>query len=174
MALVTGCGGKKNGEPKKEEAEPKKEEKPRDPITIVTTPGTTIQRDLKTKQKEWKISWEVANILLVEGVQSGKMKKVSGEIYEKDSVASTFTADDAEADKTIRRLNLSGNVVLTSVKPKAVLNAKKVEWLPQKKLFKASGAVTVTGDNGVIGPTETLFVSAKLDKVATSEDYFKK
>ena len=53
------------------------------------------------------------------------------------------------------------------------MTAKRVEWLPELKVFKATGGVTIEGDQAVIGPMDSLYVSPKLHKIGSSLDYFK-
>jgi lipopolysaccharide assembly outer membrane protein LptD (OstA) len=100
------------------------------------------------------------------------MFKVSGTVYENGKPAGQFSADRAEADKAADRLILDGGI---SVKAeKASMTGKKVEWLADYKVFKASGDVTLDGEDGVIGPIDVLYVDAKLKKVATSLNFFQK
>lgn len=129
----------------------------------------------ETNEKLWEISWESSNLALVNGKQSGAMFRVKGTAYEKGQVASTFSGDRAEADAAVDRLIIEGNVRVASLKsPKAVMTAKKVEWLADLKVYKASGSVEIEGERAVVGPTNELYVSPELDKIGTSKDYFKK
>jgi hypothetical protein len=41
-------------------------------------------------------------------------------------------------------------------------------------VFRASGDVVIEGERGVVGPISEVYVTAKLDKIATSESYFRK
>ena len=103
------------------------------------------------------------------------MFKVKGTTYNDGKVACRCAGDRAEADKAANRLLIVGNVVVESLEsPKASMKAKKVEWLPDLKVFKASGDVLVEGEGAVVGPASQLYASPDLKKIGTSKDYFKK
>lgn len=102
------------------------------------------------------------------------MNDVNGDAFEKDVLVSQFESKQAEADAKTDRLKLSGGVKILATDSKTTLIAQKVDWLPDQKVFRASGDVIVEGPNGIIGPTDTLFVTPKLDRMASSESYFKK
>ena len=150
------------------------------PIAVATGPAEDTRTDFvvingkQTRETQWHIAWQSANIAIVNGNQSGNMFKVTGEAYEKGEVASTFFADKAEADKAGNRLILDGGIKITSKISKAELTAKKVEWLADFKVFKASGDVLLESPQGVIGPVDFLYADAQLKKVASSKEYLKK
>ncbi|HLO97412.1 MAG TPA: hypothetical protein VK171_02355, partial [Fimbriimonas sp.] len=139
----------------------------------------------------WDIEWQSAN-LFIKQVESptgdkktkqfGTMRAAKGVVYKDGQIASTFQTDLAEAFEADDRLKLSGKVVLTSIvidkkdksKKTTVLTAKEVTWDPVAQRYIASGAVEVDGPNGYLAPTDKVFATAKLDRIATSEDYFKK
>ena len=177
-AVLVGCS--KSGDKKKDDVSANNEQaanKPED-IAIVTTGGKNTRMDEKTRKALWDISWESANLMMIDGQQSGQMFKVKGTTYTEGAIASTFSGDHAEADKAANRLVIEGNVRVKSQKtaktPETTMIAKKVEWLPDLKVFKASGDVIVESEQAVIGPTNQLFVSAELDRIGTSQEYFKK
>ena len=177
-----GCGKSpaKKPEPAAENNAPEAN-KPRD-IAVATGPATNSRTitvvDPKThesvRRTAWEISWQQAQIAIVNGQQYGAMFKVTGSKYEEGAVASSFSSDRAEADKAENRLILEGHVTIRSQQaPKATMTAKRVEWLPELKVFKATGGVTIEGDQAVIGPMDSLYVSPKLHKIGSSLDYFK-
>ncbi|MBS1727033.1 MAG: LPS export ABC transporter periplasmic protein LptC [Armatimonadetes bacterium] len=146
-----------------------------DDMAIEVTAGNNTRNSEKDHKPVWEVSWQRAHLLVINGRQSGTMLTVTGKLYGKDGVASTFSGERAEADQAQDRLIIEGSVKITSLdSPKAVLTAKKVEWIPDLQVLKASGDVTVEGDNGVVGPIQQLYASSDLKKVGTSQDYFKK
>lgn len=185
VTMLSGCG-KPKSESKNEPASANNaatNKKAEDPIAVATGPGTNthyyvpatdakVKKQSETRAVEWEIAWQSNNLAIVDGKKSGFMFKVSGKIYEEGTPTSSFLADRAEADEATDRLLLDGGITLTSKKAK--LTAKKVEWLAAIKLFKASGDVILDSPNGVIGPVEVLYADAKLTKVASSKEYFKK
>ena len=152
---------------------PSKPNKP-EVVAIATGQANDTRTELKTHQKLWFIAWESANLAMVHGQQSGMMFKVTGEVFEKGEIASSFFADRAEADKAANRLILDGGIKITSKTSQAVMTAKKVEWLADLKVFKASGEVVLDSPQGVVGPVDVLYSDAKLKKVASAKEYFKK
>lgn len=173
--LLIGCGksaDKKKTPEAKNEPEAAKNA-PKD-IAIATTQATST-RSGENGQKLWIISWESANLGIQDGKQFGSMKSVKGTTFEAGKEAATFSSDLAEADKAEDRLILEGDVRVESFKtPKAVMTAKKVEWLPQLKVFKASGDVLIDAERGIVGPIDHIYVSSDLSKMGTSPEYFKK
>ncbi len=143
-------------------------------IAIAVTEATSTRSGDKG-EKLWTISWESANLGIQDGKQFGSMKKVKGTTFETGKEAATFSSDQAEADKAEDRLILEGSVRVESFKtPKAVMTAKKVEWLPNLKVFKASGDVLIDAERGIVGPIDHVYVSSDLSKMGTSPEYFKK
>lgn len=175
-AVMTGCGKPKHEGKDGSLASNNAQNKPKKPdvVAIATGQANDTRTDLKTGQKMWFIAWESANLALVNGQQSGMMFKVTGEAYDKGVIASTFIADHAEADRAADRLILDGGIKITSKTSQAVMTAKKVEWLADLKVFKASGDVLLDSPQGVVGPVDVLYADAKLKKVASSKEYFKK
>jgi hypothetical protein len=177
---LAGCG---QGAAKSEKKEAKKDKPPVQesktaPMAIQTQNSEWRRKDDKN-QLVWSISWKTANLKMLDGKQSGMMWNVVGTSYEKGKVASTFKGDKAEAGKIdgtadLDQLDIIGNVQIISKEKKITLTAKKVEWLPTQELYRAVGDVLLEGKGGVIGPANELYVTAKLDKIASSRDYFKK
>ncbi|MEI8280828.1 MAG: hypothetical protein WCG75_00340 [Armatimonadota bacterium] len=181
VSVLTGCakpkpGDSNNAASNNSPANTKKAE----PFAVAIGPAEDTRTEFvgpkgnQTREIQWHISWQSANIAIVNGKQSGFMFKVKGEAYEKGEIASTFFADHAEADKAVNRLILDGGIKVTSKRTKTELAAKKVEWLADLKLFKASGEVTLVSESGVVGPVDALYTNSDLSKVASSKDYFKK
>ena len=155
--------------------------KKQEPIAVALGQGKSNRVEFWTYQKLWFttfradlwfIEWQSANLALINGKQSGFMFKVHGNVFEKNQPAGEFFADHAEADRAVDRLILEGGIKIKS--GKSIMTAKKVEWLAGNEVFKASGEVFLEGPDGSIGPVDVLFASAKLNKVASSLQYFKK
>ena len=188
-ALTIGCGkarqGSSNNDPATANNAPAKQKNDQ-PIAIAMQAGNNkrvvtvclLKAWFFPRREElWLIEWQSANLAIVNGMQSGNMFKVNGQAFENGAVASTFSADHAEADRAANRLILDGGITITSEvskeKGKTNLTAKKVEWMADIKVYKASGDVVLDGPQGVVGPVDVLYVSPKLSRVATSLKYFK-
>lgn len=173
LALVGCSKGSSNPKPKETKKETNEPKKLKD-IAIAVSAAKN-RRSNANHEPIWEIEWESANLGIQDGKQFGSMVKVKGMAFEKGEKSASFASDSAVADKFEEKLVLEGNVRVESDKnPKATMTAKKVEWLPNLKVFKASGDVTIASASGVVGPIDSLYADSKLHKVGTSLEYFKK
>lgn len=128
----------------------------------------------------WRITWKAAEVVATGEAKVGNMSGVKGETYDKENVASTFESESAEADNKVNRLILKGKVKITA--SNGTMLADRVEFDGKQSLYKATGTVTFESESGIVGPMDSLFASshtdkagkAILDKVGTSENFFKK
>lgn len=134
----------------------------------------------------WRITWKAAEVVATDAAKVGNMSGVKGETYENEKIASEFEADTAEADNKVNRLILKGKVKI--IASNGTMLADRVEFDGVKSLYKAMGKVTFESKasfesiDAVVGPMDVLFASshtdkagkAILDKVGTSEKFFKK
>lgn len=153
-----------------ENQKPPEEPKKAEPISVATSEGSNDHFST-TNEKLWTVRWKGAEVKAEGQVKVGKMRDVSGDVYERGEIASTFVADFAEADNREERLNLSGNVTLKN--GASTLKAQRVVWLSKQKLYRAEGNVTLESKDGFVGPMQSLLATAKLDKIGTSERFFK-
>lgn len=153
--------------------------KPIEPIAVATARGESTHLSEKN-EKMWRITWKAAEVVATGEAKVGNMSGVKGETYDKEKVASQFEADSAEADNKVNRLILKGNVKITATN--GTMLAQRVEFDGQQSIYKATGKVTFESESGIVGPMDSLFASthtdsagkAILDKVGTSETFFKK
>lgn len=128
----------------------------------------------------WRITWKAAEVVSTGEAKVGNMSGVKGETYDKENVASTFESESAEADNKVNRLILKGKVKITA--SNGTMLADRVEFDGKQSLYKATGTVTFESESGIVGPMDSLFASshtdkagkAILDRVGTSENFFKK
>lgn len=128
----------------------------------------------------WRITWKAAEVVATGEAKVGNMSGVKGETYDKENVASTFESESAEADNKVNRLILKGKVKITA--SNGTMLADRVEFDGKQSLYKATGTVTFESESGIVGPMDSLFASshtdkagkAILDRVGTSENFFKK
>ncbi len=180
VLLVTGCAkkpasnakaGTKSGTEKTSGKEPKQEET----VNVVTTAGTADKRDPVKNVKLYTISWKGAGLTLGRtGIQEGKMNGVSGTVYEAEKPKSTFTAETGYAKKETQTLFLEGKVIVKSPAYSATLRARKLEWLPDVKRYRATGDVTLSTPNGISGPMPELLATADLKRFGTPDTFDKR
>jgi lipopolysaccharide assembly outer membrane protein LptD (OstA) len=106
-----------------------------------------------------------------EGVFSGTMERVSGEMFDQDSdvplVANTFRGDHAVALKETQALVVTGNITMISKEQGVTINCDKVEWLAKEKIVKASGNVRIHGTYGEMSGLNEVWASPDFKHVAT-------
>jgi lipopolysaccharide assembly outer membrane protein LptD (OstA) len=170
------CGSTKPEAPKPDE---KPQPKTAEPIAVATAAGETTHLSEKN-EKMWRITWKAAEVVATGAAKVGNMVGIKGETYEKENVSSLFEADFAEADNKVNRLILKGNVKIAA--SNGTMFADQVEFDGKQSLYKAIGKVTFESESGIVGPIDSLYASshtdkagkAILDKVGTSETFFKK
>ena len=165
--LLAGCSGKakSSGEQKDPKPEVKEESK-----RLYTGSGeTTIREPSGDRPIRYIIRWKETELdyTLEEGPLGGKLDAVSGELFQDGKPGSTFTANSAVADKSKNLLTLTGKVIAIGRDPKAKLECEKLEWRTDKKLLKATGKVTITFEQGVIGPVDELWCLPDLKMAGT-------
>lgn len=101
----------------------------------------------------------------------GSMTGVSGEIYDRDQVASRFSANTADANKAQDTLQLSGNVDLSSEKPASHLHCRSLAWDPAQRVVKATGNVTLETPSYDLGPVPELWATPNLSQAGTPSEF---
>lgn len=171
--LLAGCsGGAKHRQPKKtppeEAAEPK---------AVNVGAGENTQRSSEAnRERQWTVDWQSAQIDTVgTGGHAGRMRQVSGTIYEKDKPVGTFQGDSGFADQTKQVLLLKGKVRIVSNDPKlkATLYADEVRYDARDKIVRAIGNVRVESDLGTLSPVKELWATPDLKTFGTP-DMFKR
>lgn len=174
LLIVAGCA-----KPAHNEAKKPKEEKPLElPVqTVETNSGSTTQFSADpTRERQWDVAWEKAEVdFAKKGPSAGTMQGVSGKIYQKNAVASTFRAQSGLADKAKQTLMLVDDVHVYSPDPKdpskndGELMCDRLVYDAAKKIVKAQGHVRFVGTVGTIGTLSEVWATPKLDKVATPD-----
>lgn len=136
------------------------------------------------------IHWEKTQLdyTLEKGPSSGRLEKVSGELYRDGKLASRFTADAGYANQAKEELRLEGRVRVvseTALDPKqadkersqATLTCDRVLWKTADKLLKAYGGVKIDFKvlqagkpekaGGTMGPMDELWCLPDLAKAGT-------
>ena len=144
-------------------------------LNVATTAGSADRTDPVTGAKLYDIQWKSAAITIGRaGLQEGRMNGVSGTVYEEGRKKSAYTAETGYAKKASGDLRLEGRVVVKSPQYGSTLTARKLEWLPDVKRYRATGEVRVTGEWGTIGPADVLLATSDLKTVGTPDAFIKK
>lgn len=147
---------------------PVKSTKPK--TTIASTASSVTDYSLPPDRHVlWRIFYKNAQVTF-EGdeVQVGRMQDVSGQIYQKDGVKS-FRADNAEGDHSSQILTLTGHVSVYSPKEDANLKCEKLIYDAKKKLYSASGDVSLVNRRYSLTGLPAAIADSSLSQVATPD-----
>lgn len=164
LLATVGCG-----KPPKDK-EPEKKKPLEESKRLYTGAGNATIRDPKDDRPiRYVINWEGSQLdyTLESGASGGALQKVSGDLYSKGVPGSEFTADRAVVDRAKNLLVLEGNVVVNGIDPKARLECQRLEWKTDTKLLKVKNGVTITFEQGVVGPMDELWCLPDLKQVGT-------
>jgi hypothetical protein len=195
LVLISGCGAK----PKEEDEKPNDpaKEAAEEPKRLYTGSGeATIRNPKGNRPIRYVIRWEKTQLdyTLKQGASTGRLENVSGDLYMDGRVVSKFTANFAIADNEKQVLTLNGHVVVTGIDPKAKpdpvtgkqdearLSCQKLVWKTEEVLstpiakvtvtvMNAYGRVTLTANQGVIGPMDEMWCLPDLNKAGTPGFY---
>ncbi|MBS1704697.1 MAG: LPS export ABC transporter periplasmic protein LptC [Armatimonadetes bacterium] len=169
--LTIGCGSGPSGQ-KAETSTSAKPNAPQEPERAVASGKVEmVQRD-EQREPQWAVKAQSAELNFdSEKKASGNLQGVSGDLYDKGKVVSTFKSNAGDVDQKQSVLNLRGQVVVQSKEQDAVLTADSVKWLAKLRLVKAEGAVQVIGKGYKMGPFPALLATPDLKKVGTPDRF---
>lgn len=165
---MSGCSG---GAPVRTD----KKSEPPDLQKLNTGKGSATVRSTEgPREPMWTVRWESARIEYGgENRISGRMRNVSGEMYEKGAVANTFVADAAEAEKQSNKLVLSGSVKVTSTDYKSTITCDKLVWDGNNNLIRALGNVRFKSRQYTAEVFDELLASPKMNQIGTPDLFYK-
>jgi len=132
--------------------------------------SATVRSTEGPREPMWTVQWESARIEYGgENQISGTMRRVSGEMYERGAVASTFVAERAEAEKQTNRLVLLGNVVLKSQDYQSTITCEKIVWDGKKNLIRALGNVRFKSRQYKAEVFDELLASPRMNRIGTPD-----
>ncbi|HRJ25881.1 MAG TPA: hypothetical protein PLO61_00045 [Fimbriimonadaceae bacterium] len=171
--MVAACGSspRNSVETGKNPARPKAEEERLPDRQVRTDQIEIVQRD-DQRQIAWKVRSKNSDVTLRgDGLVSGRLEQVQGEVFSQNKVASRFRARVAEADQAQQRLELRGEVEFKSLEPPLTLRADQVVWHAQTRRLRAQGNVRLSSDVYEMGPFRELWASPDLREVGTPETW---
>lgn len=126
------------------------------------------------RQKLWTVRWKTAQLTREKtGSFSGAMQSVTGDIFDRKTVAATYSADRADASKADNHLTLDGKVVVKSKAYNALLYCDSITYLPESNRITASGHVRIETPTGVLNPGQDVVTTPDLAQIATPEMFGK-
>lgn len=145
---------------------------PEDPTPPPVSGVKVIKPEILVKSEDGKSSFIVnakdSEISVTEeGPNYGTLSGVTGSIKRLETLASTFSSNDAQVDRNQHVLTLTGNVVVTGEERGLVLHAESVKYDQGLDRIEAAGSVTVTSATMVLGPMPKLLATPDLKHIAT-------
>ncbi len=140
--------------------------------TINITDGSATYLGTKN-QKMWLIRWKSGVAMITpsdpKANSMGNLLSVSGEIYQKNKVASTYTADRGQGDKQKQKLTLTDHVHVVASNPAVTIDCDHMTYDGRLKIIRAKGHVHVTGALSTVGTLEEIWTTPDLQLIATPE-----
>jgi hypothetical protein len=142
------------------------------PIRKAATGPVKIEQRGEDRRLTWVVNAQESQLRYGgDEEMAGRLKDVSGTLYQGGEPASRFAAEIGTADRRARTLELEGSVRVRAIGRDAVLTARKVRWLDGPRLIEARGDVTLRTADYVLGPLPRLLATADLDDVGTPDHF---
>lgn len=185
MLILSGCGSKPSVNEKSSDtvAETAAEAKEKANRRIIESGKLTLEATDESGNPAWKVNGKSARAGIEEtGDNQFFIETVTGEVFSKGEVASTFIADSAKAATETKKLVLNGNVKITSLgqntvktaqsnDKKLTLTADKITWMEDKQLFAASGNVQIDSPDYHLGNMDEVWATPDLSKIGTPNKF---
>ncbi|MBS1713664.1 MAG: hypothetical protein JST30_04935 [Armatimonadetes bacterium] len=138
------------------------------PIKDVTAKGTEITVNGAEQGTSFVVLSETSDISFErDGVASGTLAGVSGNVVRAGKVVSRFKGSHGSVDRKKGVLTLDGQVNVTDEVRGLTLAAKALVYDQDLGRFVAKGDVTVTSAGMVLGPLPEIWATPDLKKIAT-------
>lgn len=167
LLLAVGCGAPKAPVPIPQPPPPQ-EEPTKD--TVHASGIEIMRRSTDSSDPMWSAKARWATLHYGEaGAFGGRLREVSGELFQATKPVSEFSAELATADKASGKLTLEGKVTVHGKEEKATLTCEKLTYLASTKRIEASGNVTIETPTYRAGPFPQAFARADLTLFATPD-----
>lgn len=174
LVLVAGCGS-----PSPRTAKPAPAEQPApeagEPAVerSITAGGVEMVASDDNNQKVWSARSETATLdMMTNDNVVSRMAGVTGDLFQKGEVASTYRAEEAFANRTDRKLTLKGGVQVQNSDGPEALSAQALDWIPDKELIQLRGDVSVSsGKTYQAGPFGLLWATPDLNIIGTPDTF---
>lgn len=144
-------------------------------MNIVNHGGRLTRYGDPGHKRLWDIQWDTAEaVVKEEAAEVGLMHAVKGTIYKKDGSQTTFSAEEASAQKDKNVLTLSGSVVLTSMKPKGTLKCEKVVWYGDDELIEANGKIAVDTPGYSVSGIDKMLAKPDFSEIGSPDTFEEK
>ncbi|RYG24706.1 hypothetical protein EON82_09780 [bacterium] len=167
---LTACG-KPAGEKNAKTGKPKKEDPPILQSVEMGAGRTTVYKSKDPNSPvSFTVRWEKGGFKAdKEGIDTGHLTTVSGDLYSNGKKSSDYQADRGDADKDKKRLTMTGDVTLRSADGKGTLTSPKAEYRGDVGLVRAMGGVTAKGSFGTLSGVPEVWATPDLKTIGTPD-----
>lgn len=172
VAVGCGSGSSKKDKSKKSADVPH----PEDNRVVNTKSGNAVGYSVEGERMPlWKVGWQEAKIILLEGGNTvTQMKGASGTFLKDGKDASNFQSATGTADKGKGDIDVDGQVVVVSLTDKATLRCDHIHYASKgQQIVQATGNVRVDGEWGTVSGLQEVWATPDL-KVFGTPDLFQK
>jgi len=169
--LLSGCSPKKQDSGANPSESGSAEKEPSERRVIASGP-VDMEAANPAGERVWTLHGESSRVgMESEGETELFANQVSGEIFQKGVLASTFKAVEAKAARETRTLVLTNRVEIQSVSENIILRADKVSWMEDRELFAATGNVEVDSPGWLLGKMDEVWATPDLKKIGTPSKF---
>lgn len=175
LALGAGCAKAPSAGKAGDQANPGTSKAPTEtaPKAINLGPGdTTAYTTDAPRRPLWVLRWESARLTGVDQKQViGEVTPATGEILRENEPSIPFSADRGRGDQVQKKLDLDGNVKLSSQSPKVTLFCQSLRYDASAKIVIAQGNVRVESVSGTLSTDQELWATPDLRIVGTKDEF---
>lgn len=141
------------------------------PRRVVESGAVHLESADADGNKIWTLNGRSARAGLQDENSEFFLNEVTGEIYDRGAVASTFAAAEAKAETISKRLVLNQGVSITSKDQNLTIRADKILWMEDRGLFAASGNVQIISPDFSLGKMDEVWATPDLSKVGSPRKF---
>lgn len=170
LAIVAGCAPDTRDRPRAPSSAPVPP--PREERGFLSERGEATQRSAEDRRVIWIVRWQAA-AMSVEGdtASTGRLKGVSGTVFQKGKPVCGFWSDEGEADGAAEILTLRGKVRVVHSESKATLTCDELVFRSKEERYEARGTVALDSDAYRVGPLDAMWANADLTQGGTPQGH---
>ncbi|MCW5943723.1 MAG: LPS export ABC transporter periplasmic protein LptC [Fimbriimonadaceae bacterium] len=144
---------------------------PKESRGFLSEQGEATQRSADDRRVIWIVRWRAAAVS-VEGdaASTGRLKNVSGTVFQEGKAICDFEADEGDADGATETLTLTRNVRVVHKESKATLTCDELVYRGKAERFTARSNVVLETDRYRVGPLDAMWANADLTQGGTPNE----
>ncbi len=166
--LLSGCA-KHKAQNATAEAKKEKDDLPK-AVGMGAGETTVWQTSDPKSPPSFTVGWTHGGFHIVDGaVDTGKLQNPRGHLFQNGKPTSTYRADNGDAVRANKRLNMRDHVVVQSIDKTQTLTSDQGEYRGDTKLVRAMGHVVATGPFGTLSGSPELWATPDLKLIGTPD-----